>query len=100
MVKLLLSWDIQPGKESDYFEFSLKEFGPGLIELGIQPTEAWYTVVGNGPQILTGGIVKDRATLEGILANEGWQDLKKKLLQYVSNFRYSIVPATGRFQLM
>ncbi len=100
MVKLLMSWDIQPGKESDYFEFSLKEFGPGIIELGIQPTEAWYTVVGNGPQILTGGIAKDQATLEQILAGEGWQELRAKLLSYVINFRYCIVPATGRFQLM
>ena len=100
MVKLLMSWDIQPGKESDYFEFSLKEFGPGIIELGIQPTESWYTVVGNGPQILTGGIARDQTTLEQILASEGWQELKDKLLSYVTNFRYCFVPATGRFQLM
>ena len=100
MVKLLMSWDIRPGKESDYFEFSLKEFGPGIIELGIQPTEAWYTVVGNGPQILTGGVAKDQEILQGILVSEDWRKLRDKLLTYVTDFRYCIVPATGRFQLM
>jgi len=100
MVKLLMSWDIRPGKESEYFEFSVKNFAPGIIELGIQPTEAWYTVVGNGPQILTGGVVKDREAMDRILASEGWDKLKNQLLEYVTNFRYKVVPASGRFQLM
>jgi len=100
MVKLLMSWDIQPGKEREYFEFSLKEFAPRIIELGIHPTESWYTVVGNGPQILTGGIVEDQATLEKVLSSDGWKALQKELFTYVTNFKHKIVPATSRFQLM
>lgn len=61
MIKLLMSWDIRQGKESEYFEYVVQEFAPKLMRLGIQPTEAWYTVYGNGPQILTGGVVEDRA---------------------------------------
>ena len=68
LIKLLMSWDIRQGKESEYFEFTVQEFGPKLLRLGIQPTEAWYTVYGNGPQILAGGVVEDRAALDKIRA--------------------------------
>jgi hypothetical protein len=100
MVKLLMSWDLKPGSESDYFEFSVREFIPGIMKLGIQPTEAWYTIVGDGPQILTGGIAQDMATMQSILASEDWQTLRDKLFEYVTNFNFKIVRATGKFQLL
>ncbi len=98
-VKLLMTWDIRPGKESEYFEFVVQEFAPKLVRLGIQPTEAWYTLYGNAPQILTGGVTEDRATLDGILEGEEWQALHKKLLEYVTNYKSKIVPHSGNFQL-
>ena len=99
MIKLLMSWDIRPGKEAEYMEFVSREFTPQMMELGIQPTEAWYMVVGNGPQVLAGGIAKDRETMTGILESEGWEGLEAKLLGYVRNYHYKVVPATGQFQL-
>jgi hypothetical protein len=100
MVKLLMSWDIKPGAESDYFEFIVREFAPGLMKLGIQPTEVWYTVVGEGPQILTGGVAEDLPTMKSILAHDDWQMLRTKLFDYVKNFDYKIVRATSKFQLL
>jgi hypothetical protein len=100
MVKLLMSWDIRPGQESEYFEFVVREFAPGIMRLGIQPTEAWYTVYGDGPQILTGGVAEDLQTMQQILAGDEWKELQDKLMGYVTNFRQKIVAATGRFQLM
>ena len=77
----------------------MREFAPGLMRLGLQPTEAWYTVFGDGPQILTGGVTNDMETMTEILASEEWQMLLDKLLTYVSNFNHKIVPANGSFQL-
>lgn len=99
MIKLLMTWDIRPGKESEYFEFVVQEFAPKLVRLGIQPTEAWYTVYGNAPQILTGGVTENRATLDTILEGDEWKDLQNKLLSFVTNFSFKIVPHTGNFQL-
>lgn len=73
MIKLLMSWDIKVGKEAEYMEFVTREFTPKLMKIGIQPTEAWYTVVGNGPQVLAGGITKDREAMMSILESEEWQ---------------------------
>ena len=99
MVKLLMSWDIKPGSESDYFEFIVREFAPGIMKLGVQPTEAWYTVFGDGPQILTGAVAEDLPTMKAILASGEWKKLQEKLFEYVVNFNFKIVRATGRFQL-
>ena len=100
MVKILLSWDIRPGQESEYFEFVVREFAPGIMKLGIRPTEAWYTVYGNGPQILTGGVTEDLQTMRQILVTDEWKELHDKLMGYVTNFQQKIVAAMGRFQLM
>ncbi len=100
MVKILMSWDIKPGAESDYFEFIVREFAPGIMTLGIQPTESWYTVFGDGPQILTGAVAEDLPTMQTILASGDWKKLQDKLFEYVINFNFKIVRATGRFQLL
>jgi hypothetical protein len=64
----------------------------------LQPTEAWYTVYGEGPQILTGGVAKDDA-MERILESDDWKALRGQLLNYVTNFSQKVVPASGSFQL-
>lgn len=99
MVKLLMTWDIKSGREEAYFEFVVKELVPGLIELGIQPLETWYTIYGDVPQILAGWVAEDRATMERALRSEDWSALHKSLLTFVDNFQRKIVPATGLFQL-
>ena len=100
MVKLLMTWDIKPGSETEYFEFIVKEFAPGMMKLGMQPTEAWYTLYGNGPQILTGSITEDLDSMHNILESDDWQQLQTKLFEYVANFNSKIVRATSRFQLL
>lgn len=99
MMKLLMTWDIKPGRETAYLDFVTSEFAPGLMRLGLEPTEAWYTVYGEGPQILTGGVAQDMETMRDVLASEEWQGLRDRLLDYVSNFNYKVIPASGRFQL-
>ena len=99
MVKLLMSWDIKSGREQPYFEFVVREFAPGLMRLGLQPTEAWYTVYGKGAQILTGAVSDDLATMRKILAGDDWRKLRDQLLEFVANFQQKVIRANGRFQL-
>jgi hypothetical protein len=98
-VKLLMSWDILPGQEQTYFEFAMQTFAPALIKMGWQPTEAWYTLYGDAPQILTAGVTDSAEEMRQILDSEEWDELKGRLLEYVTNFQYKVVPATGRFQI-
>jgi len=99
MIKLLMKWDIQPGKDQDYFEFVVREFVPGITQIGLQPTEAWFTLYGDCPQVLTGGVAEDLPTMRRILASQEWKALHGKLLDYVTNYEQKIVRATGTLQL-
>ncbi len=99
MIKLLMSWDIRAGLEDEYFTFVMEEFAPGLLELGIRPTDVWYTAYGDHPQILAGGVAEDIGSLRKALASREWRDLKLELLTYVTNYDEKMVPASGGFQL-
>jgi hypothetical protein len=99
MIKLLMSWDIKSGREQPYFEFVVREFAPGLMRLGLQPSEAWYTVYGKGSQIVTGAVAEDLDTMRRILSGEDWSKLRTQLMEYVSNFSYKVIKANGRFQV-
>ena len=98
-VKLLMTWDILPGKEQEYFEFVVRELVPGMQRLGIQPTEAWLTTFGERPQILTGGVTEDLRSMRGALATDEWRTLRERLGEFVSNFQLRVVRATGGFQM-
>ena len=98
-VKLLMSWDILPGQEQTYFEFAMRTFAPEMMKMGWQPTEAWYTLYGDVPQILTGGITDTAAEMREILDSDEWKSLLEQLEEYVFNLTYKVVPATGRFQI-
>jgi len=98
-VKLLMSWDIKPGREQEYFEFVVREWLPGLQRLGVEPTDAWYTMYGNSPQILAGGITENLQTMHQILNHADWLNLKDQLLTFVENYEQKVVQAKGGFQL-
>lgn len=99
MVKLLMVWDIREGKESTYMEFVVHELSPGFSQLGLTITDAWYTIAGEGPQVILGSVAPDRQTLLRILEHPEWQRLQSKLLEYVTNYRQKITTPQGLFQL-
>ncbi|MGC9332768.1 MAG: hypothetical protein ACP5JJ_01365 [Anaerolineae bacterium] len=98
-VKLLMTWDIRPGQEQTYFEFAMQTFAPAMMKMGWQPTEAWYTLYGKAPQIMTAGVTDSVEEMRVILESEQWEELRDQLLEYVTNFQYKVIPASGRFQI-
>jgi hypothetical protein len=98
-VKLLMSWNIKTGREQEYFEFVVREWVPGLQRMGLEPTDAWYTMYGNQPQILAGGITKSLKDMNSILDSEEWETLKSQLLTYVDDYEQKVVKAKGGFQM-
>ena len=99
MIKLLMSWDIKPGMDAEYFEFIVREFAPGITHLGLQPTEAWFTIYGEGPQVVAGGIAESYQTMQGILNSGEWQALHDRLSEYVDDYRHKIVRSSGSLQI-
>ena len=63
-VKLIMTWDITPDREQEYFEFVIREFIPGVQRLGFELSDAWATVYGSQPQILVGAVLPSMTPME------------------------------------
>lgn len=98
-VKLLMTWDILPGREQEYFEFVVRDFMPSMQRLGLEPTDAWFTMYGEHPQILAAVQTSSLASLQRVLKSQEWENLTKQLLDYVEDFHYKVVQARSGFQL-
>ncbi len=97
-VKLIMTWDILPEHEQEYFEFVIREFIPGIQRLGWELTDAWATVYGNQPQILVGATLPTLNRARQLLASQEWGTLHTKLMDFVENYAQKIVPARSVFQ--
>jgi hypothetical protein len=97
-VKLLMTWDIMPDHEQEYFEFVIGEFIPGVQRMGLEPTEAWATIYGNYPQIQVAMLSPDMPNVQRVLNSTEWVALRDKLFQFVKNYTAKVVPARGGFQ--
>jgi len=98
-IKLLMTWDILPNREQEYFEFVISDFLPEIKQLGIRPVDAWYTMYGEQPQIMVAAKTQSQVSLNGAMASKEWQRLLDNLLQFVENFSYKVIPSKTGFQL-
>ncbi|MFP4322371.1 MAG: hypothetical protein ACLFTK_07950 [Anaerolineales bacterium] len=99
MYKLLLSWDIKPAHDQEYFEFMVREFAPRITSLGITPTEAWFSVYGDGPQIVVEGITDDLQSMRDVLQSDEWKALNKRLMDYVQDYQQKVIAGRSDLQL-
>jgi hypothetical protein len=97
-VKLIMTWDIAPEREQDYFEFVVREFIPGVQRLGLELRDAWATVYGPRPQILVGAVVPSVTRAHQVLKSPEWKTLHTQLQDFVVNYEEKIVEAKGGFQ--
>lgn len=97
--KLLMRWNVEAETDSEYFEFLVHEFIPGLNKLGVLEIQVWYTQYGECEQKLASGITKSMSDMKKVLQSPEWTSLIEKLSLYVSDFSKKVVPATHGFQL-
>ena len=97
-VKLLMSWDIAPEREQEYFEFVIGEWIPGIQRMGLEPTEAWATLYGEYPQIQVALLAPDLPEAQRVLNSLDWTRLRDQLFTFVKNYSYKVVPAKTGFQ--
>ena len=97
-VKVLMTWDIAPERDQEYFEFAIGRFVPGVQRLGLQPIEAWATIYGEYPQIQVGLLADNARRAHNVMESQEWDQLREELLEYVSNFSYKVIPARKGFQ--
>ena len=94
-----MTWDILPGREQEYFEFVVRDWIPGIQRMGMEPSDAWFTMYGNPPQILSAAQMPNMNTLQRILDSPDWKELTRRLMDYVEHFDYKVVQARSGFQM-
>lgn len=97
-LKLIMTWDISPQHEQEYFEFVVREFIPGVQRLGLELNDAWATVFGSHPQILVGAVIPEGKDATSVLNTPEWTSLHNQLMDYVVNYEEKLVNSQGGFQ--
>ena len=93
-----MNWDILPEHEQEYFEFVVREFLPGVQQLGFDLTDAWATVYGQQSQIMVGAILPDIERANELILSNEWLSLQNKLRDFVTNYSQKIINARNGFQ--
>jgi len=97
-VKLIMTWDILPNHEQEYFEFVVRDFLPGVQKLGLNLQDAWATVYGEQPQILIGALFPPAVHPNTILKSAEWISLHNQLMDFIDNYTQKLVTPQGGFQ--
>lgn len=100
-MKLMMTWDMLPGHEEEYFEFHIQKFIPTLEHLGVTLHEAWLTVYSENdqPRLMAEGVVNSYAAAQRALGSSEWLELSNQIEDLVENFNYKIIPFRTRWQL-
>ena len=93
MLKVMISYNMQPGREQECQEYLIQKMAPGLEKLGFRFSDVWFTVWGKSPQILGGGMVKDADEAQRIFFSDAWGTMKRDMERITSNFNMKVVHA-------
>jgi len=98
--KLLLTWNIRPGHEREHGQ-QIRRFVAKIATLGLDLTDAWYTIYGDAPHILLGIVAHggEKERLERVLASEEWKEAFEELDTCIVDYRQRVVRAIGNFQI-
>ncbi len=91
MLKILISYDMQTGKERECQDYLVNKLAPGLAKLGFRISDVWYTMWGASPQILSGGVVEDLAQAQKIFQSSSWEKLADGMNPLTENFNVRLV---------
>jgi hypothetical protein len=101
-VKLIMNWNIQYGKDQEYFEFVMREWVPATTRLGLRVLGAWFSVYAHDPsqpRIMAEAHAEDLPTMRAVLRSDEWKQIHERLMEYVEDYSQKVVYVNGDFQL-
>ncbi|MCB0183224.1 MAG: hypothetical protein KDE31_03120, partial [Caldilineaceae bacterium] len=91
MLKVLISYDMQNGKEQECQDYFVNKFAPGLAKMGFRISDVWYTMWGDAPQILSGGVVDSTKHAQQIFQSGPWEKLVDGIEPLTENFKIRFI---------
>lgn len=96
-VKFNQYWAINPEMYNEYVKFIIKDYIPGMNQLGIHVVAGWSVLVGGYSEIILEGVTNDLNLLEEALRNSRYKKLNNLLLNHVINYKTKVlVSNTGK----
>lgn len=100
LTKVLMRWNVRGETEdSEYYEFLVHEFIPGMNKLGLTEIQVWATAYGECEQKLVSGITESPDAMRDALHGEEWSSLTDRLESYVDGFEQKVIAGTNGFQI-
>jgi hypothetical protein len=99
-VKLLITYNIKPAQEEEYYRFMMDEFLPTAQSIGLVMVEGWSTAWGDYPDRLIGLVAENQHTIQEILDGEGWLQLENRLASFVKDYQREPVLYRNGFQFL
>ena len=94
-VKLIMTWDIAPTKEREYFEFVVRVVHPRSAKHGSGDQRSLGDIIRESPANSGWGQDAGSCRLQQMLNSKEWNDLHEQILEYIVNYdqkvaRYSV----------
>ncbi len=86
MSTIFFCWDIRSEKEREYRDFISNEYLPSLAKLGVDVTDGWYKMAGDGSQVIYLGESDDAATAMKALESREYRAIETRLNTFVENY--------------
>jgi hypothetical protein len=97
-LKLVMSYNIRPNDAQAYYQFVLGHYIPQMQSMGLEMAEAWHTAYGDYPSRLIVFVSQDEYTIRQVVNDAAWDELNDRLLQFVTDFDYKVIPYRIGFQ--
>jgi len=97
--KLILTYDIQVGRQAEYSQFVLGQFVPGVQEIGLYISSVYHTLHGDYPERQAEFVTDSLENMVTVLNSERFKTLETALKGYTLNYQRKIVKYRRGFQL-
>jgi hypothetical protein len=86
MSTIFFCWDIRPDRDREYRDFISNDYLPVLAKLGVDVTDGWFKVAGEGKQVMYLGESDDYPTAAQAIESREYRNIENRLMQYVTNY--------------
>ncbi len=98
LYRLILSYDVNPEKLQEYYQFVMGRYLPMIQKMGLEMIEAWTVAYGDAPNRQIDLVGRGKSTVLDLVYSETWSSLNEQLNEFVSDFDYKVVPYRQGFQ--
>jgi hypothetical protein len=95
MIKVMISYDMQEGREKEAQEYLVNKLAPGLARLGFRVSDVLFTVWGDSPQITSAGELDDVETARTIFHSDEWRSLADGMDELTNNLNVRVMRSSN-----